>query len=424
MRPFPTSLAALGAVLSLLSPPGASAQQPAPETAQAIRVFLDCHHAACDPDHLRREIPFVDYVRNREDAAVHVLVTAQPTGPGGVEFSISFIGRERFAGSEEVVRYVSSRTDTIDEMRDGLTRTLRLVLLRYVAETGLAEHVQIFYTGPRRAALGAAELSDPWNLWVFRIGLSGSASGERSTNSFSLSGDVSANRTTEDWKLNLMVSGGLSESNFELSDTVTVTSTRRQYSGRALLVGSLSSHWSAGARASLSGSTFFNQDLTVRFAPALEYNVFPYAQSTRRQLRMLYAIGIAAFDYEEETIFNRTAETLWEQSLTMTLDLVEAWGLATVELEARSFLNDLHKNRVALSGNVDIRLVRGVALSVFGSVSHIADQLNLPKGGVTDEEILLRQRELATSFQYFVSLGVSFSFGSSFSTVVNPRFGG
>ena len=43
---------------------------------------------------------------------------------------------------------------------------------------------------------------------------------------------------------------------------------------------------------------------------------------------------------------------------------------------------------------------------------------------MTDEEILLRQRELATSFQYFVSLGVSYTFGSIFSNVVNPRFGG
>lgn len=38
------------------------------------------------------------------------------------------------------------------------------------------------------------------------------------------------------------------------------------------------------------------------------------------------------------------------------------------------------------------------------------------------EEILVRQRELATGYQYEVGFGVSYSFGSIFNNVVNPRF--
>ena len=87
------------------------------------------------------------------------------------------------------------------------------------------------------------------------------------------------------------------------------------------------------------------------------------------------------------------------------------------------YLSDFSKNRAALTGNTGIRVFRGLSVSVLGSVSHIADQLNLPKGGVTDEEILLRLRELSTSFQYFVSLGLSYTFGSIYSNVVNPRVG-
>ena len=91
----------------------------------------------------------MDYVRDREDAEIHVLVTTQPSGSDGVEFSINFIGRERFAESEEVVLYFSSQTDTADEVRDGLTRTLKMALLRYVAETAVAEQIQIFYSAPQ-----------------------------------------------------------------------------------------------------------------------------------------------------------------------------------------------------------------------------------------------------------------------------------
>ena len=39
-------------------------------------------------------------------------------------------------------------------------------------------------------------------------------------------------------------------------------------------------------------------------------------------------------------------------------------------------------------------------------------------------EVLLRQRELATGYRFFVSGGISYRFGSIFNNVVNPRFTG
>ncbi len=42
----------------------------------------------------------------------------------------------------------------------------------------------------------------------------------------------------------------------------------------------------------------------------------------------------------------------------------------------------------------------------------------------TDEEIVVRQRQLATSFRYYTSFGISYRFGAIFNNVVNPRFGG
>jgi len=45
-------------------------------------------------------------------------------------------------------------------------------------------------------------------------------------------------------------------------------------------------------------------------------------------------------------------------------------------------------------------------------------------GSATEEEILLEQRQLATQYDYFLSLGLRYTFGSIYSNVVNPRFGG
>jgi hypothetical protein len=40
------------------------------------------------------------------------------------------------------------------------------------------------------------------------------------------------------------------------------------------------------------------------------------------------------------------------------------------------------------------------------------------------EVILLRQRQLLTGYQYYFNFGISYSFGSLFNNIVNPRFGG
>lgn len=90
---------------------------------QAIGVFLDCQTLHCDFDHFRREITFVNWVRDRQDAHVHILGTAQETGGGGREFTFAFIGLREFAGRSDTLRYVSSNTDTEAEVRDGLVQT-------------------------------------------------------------------------------------------------------------------------------------------------------------------------------------------------------------------------------------------------------------------------------------------------------------
>src|SRR5258707_13691762 len=96
-----------------------SAQDSAP------RVFLDCPNSFCDFDYYRTEITFVNWVRDRQFAQMHVLVTTQQTG-GGQEYTLAFIGLERFAGTEDTLLYVSHTGDTQDDLRKGLGQVLRL----------------------------------------------------------------------------------------------------------------------------------------------------------------------------------------------------------------------------------------------------------------------------------------------------------
>jgi hypothetical protein len=52
----------------------------------------------------------------------------------------------------------------------------------------------------------------------------------------------------------------------------------------------------------------------------------------------------------------------------------------------------------------------------------IHDQLSLVKGALSDEDILLRLKQLSTTYGYYLSIGIGYSFGSSLSKAVNPRF--
>ena len=56
------------------------------------------------------------------------------------------------------------------------------------------------------------------------------------------------------------------------------------------------------------------------------------------------------------------------------------------------------------------------------STSLVRDQVYLAKTDLTDEEILIERRQLATDSRYRISFGFSYTFGSIFNNVVNPRF--
>ena len=98
--------------------------------------------------------------------------------------------------------------------------------------------------------------------------------------------------------------------------------------------------------------------------------------------------------------------------------------MSSVRSRGSQFLSDLSKNQISLFGITRVRLFRGLSFNFFGSVSRVRDQLFLPKGAASDEEILLRRRQLETSYTYRLSGGFTYRFGSIFNNVVNPRFGG
>ena len=107
----------------------------------------------------------------------------------------------------------------------------------------------------------------------------------------------------------------------------------------------------------------------------------------------------------------------------MALSLRERWGTVSLSLNGSEYLYDLRKYDAGLYGGISLQLVRGLSIGASGSYSQVHDQLYLPAAGASPEEILVRQRQLATQYTYYVYYGITYTFGSIFNNVVNPRFG-
>lgn len=394
--------------------------------AEALRVFLDC--GPCDDDFLRREITFVNYVRDRPDAQVHVLVTREGTGGGGRAWTLDFYGLQEFEGLDDQLVFYTSQDDTDDSERRALAQTLRLGLVRYAAQTSLGQRLEVSATpsgplgGARRNGNAQPE-DDPWNFWVFRTRVRVFVDAEEREDTKSFSGSFSANRTTDIWKIRIGVNGNYREDTFELTDS-TFTNVRRNNALDARFIRSVGEHMGIGFGGSAITSSFRNQDLTLRVAPAVEYNFFPYSESTRRQFTVSYSAGYNSFRYDEQTIFDLFEEDRINHAVQTSFEANEPWGESDVTVEFSQFLDQPDQRRFVLSGDLDIRLFRGFFLNLNGNSSLIGDQIYLARRDATDAEILVRQRQLATNYEWQFRVGFTYSFGSIFNNVVNSRFAG
>ncbi|MFH0989430.1 MAG: hypothetical protein V1799_05365 [bacterium] len=388
----------------------------------AIKVFLDCDF--CDENYIRTEITFVNYVRDRKEADVHIMVTLMSTGSEGTEYTFTLYGQGTFLGKNDTLLYISNKTDTPDMSRKGLVRVLKIGLMRYSMHTPLADYFSVSYNRPT----ASSRVTDKWNYWVFSISLNSNINGESHSNSENYSGSLSASRTTEDWKIRLSMSGNYSANNyeFEIDENTVIKSTfisRSQYINGSV-VKSLGDNFSAGLFGSAYSSTYSNMDLSVDLQPGVEYDFFPYSESTRRMLTLTYRAGISSNNYVDTTIYLKKSEILYRHSLSLALSLQQPWGQSSVSLNGSQYLHDLSKNSFSIYSSLSIRLFEGLSVRLYGGYSAIHDQVTLPKRELTVEDVYQRQRQLETSYSFWGSVGFSYTFGSIFNNIVNPRFGG
>ncbi len=406
-------------LLALISVPFVLFAQEADSTLEKLapKVFIDCQW--CDLDYIRTEINYVNYVYDRKNADIHIMITSQATGSGGTEYTLTYIGLGKFAAKQDTIVFATNQDDTQDIVRSKMVKFLKIGLVPYIAQTPLVKNMTVGYNKPS----GAMVKKDRWNNWVFRMRVSGWFNGEKSSRNQNIYGRLSADRITENWKIRLSLNVSADESKYKYGD-VWYKTTRKNKTFSALVVRSLTEHWSVGMWTGANQSTYMNIKVSYSLAPAIEYNIFPYSESTRREFRLLYRINAEHVNYEEETIYFKTQENLLSESLEMALDFKQPWGSVGINLTGSHYFHDFAKNRLSIFSNLSVRLFRGFSVNLYGGFSRIHDQLHLRAAGLSKEDVLLRRYALQTSYDYWGSIGIEYAFGSIFNNIVNTRFGG
>lgn len=382
-------------------------------------VYLDC--GSCDVTYIRTNITFVNYVRDQEDASIYLNITDQRTGGGGREYTLIFSEIDKPSGRVDTLRYSSPSSDTNDERRIGLNRYIKIGLIPFVTQTVAVRNLDIFYEAPEITD-DEKEIDDPWDNWIFDINLRSNMNGEASEFNFGLYSGLEAERTTYLWKIRARVRGSLRRRNVELSDR-TLNINRDWGDAWGMAGYSISDHATIALFSRARFSRTNNIALESYIAPAIEYNFFRYDEFQQRRFVVQYHIAPSYRRYFNTTIFLKDSELIMNQEISTRLRYDQRWGRIDVRMSGMHYFHDTSINSFEINPSFNIRIIRGLSVSLSGRYRIINDQLSLEAQiDPSDPDNIIRGTQRPTSYDYSISFGLSYTFGSIYNNIVNPRF--
>lgn len=395
---------------------------------EKIKVFIDCSRIGCDRSYIISEINLVDIVVERLVADVHVLITAQRAGGGGSGYQLIFYGQNDFRGKVDTLTFPTTAIATDAEVRETMVQYIKLGLVPYLSKTPYAADVVLDMKGNNKGRTAAGSTKDKWNYWVFRLGANGEFNGEQVYTSSRFSSDVSASRVTERLRAEIYVYGSKRRSKYEYSSgsnsTTEIEVENSDYGIYHNIVRAFNAHWSYGYQTNFTNNTFTNYRRRMYFNPAIEYNIYPYKEVNNRFFVIRYGLDVTQNRYYDTTIYNKLQETLYGHRFSIVLNMNQRWGTFNSGVYYRNYFNDWSIRSMGMNINLEARITGGLSFSIHASGGIIRDQVYLKKGGATEQEILTRRRQLASSYNYRSSFGLNYRFGSVLNNFVNPRFQG
>jgi hypothetical protein len=392
-----------------------------------LKVFVDCKNVHCDNNFIRTEITLVDFVLDRVAADVHLLITSTRTGNGGRSLQYIFFGQNENEGHTDTLLSNISPNATPVELRSEVVKKLKRGLFAFISHSPYADLVDINMKGSSATATNGINeaTKDKWNYWIFNVGTDGSYNADQVYKNTEISGHVSAHRNTEELKVGFSSNAGYNNATYTYEDrngqkkNVVINS---HYAIHHNLIKSITGNWSAGYEANYSNNTFSNNKRRLHGRAAVEYAIFPYADVNNKFFTLQYGVDVRQNNYYDTTIYNKISEVLWGHRLQAYLSLKQKWGNINSTLSYSSFLNDPRLNNLHGSLNVNVRITGGLSFSVHSRGGLVHDQVYLVRGKASEEDILVKRRQIASAYNFYTSIGLNFRFGSILNNFVNPRF--
>lgn len=391
-----------------------------------LRVFIDCNGFACDDVYMKSEIKIVDFLRERNDADVHLLISSRSTVGNAEQYKLIFYGQKKYAAYKDTLTFVTKQDDTQAEKREQLVHYIKAGLIPFLNKAGFAGSFSIEMK-KSKTTLAEPTSDDKWNFYVFNIGIDGEYSADRNYTSARLQENLSITRTTEKRRFGL---GGFASkyySVYKFEDSSGITKypvNNNDFGIYQYTVFSLGQHWSVGYVGRFTGNSFTNLNKKVYFHPLLEFNIFKYKDVYSRSFVIRYGPDNTFFEYNDSTIYNKKREQLLGHEVSANINFNQKWGSFSSSLYYRKYFSGDNFNSMGANVSLSLRLFSGFSFYVSANGSIIHDQVYLPKGGATQQEILIRRRQLASNFNYYTSTGLYYTFGSKLSNIVNPRITG
>jgi len=389
---------------------------------KALNVFLDCNY--CDMDYLRTELSLINYVRDRKESDVDIVSSSEQTGSGGNELTFVFIGRGKYNGQKDTLKTTITSFETEDGLRKKISQTLKLGLTRYIAKTPFASKLTISFakdTSHTATDVNVSPALDKWKSWVFTTSVSGTINKQALTDQLQFNPVFQISKVTPDWKVNLNYSTYYQDFTFLISgETIRAILRTETFSG--FYVKSLGEHFSVGIVPSFNTSTASNFKLQTKIGPGIEYSIFPYSESTHRQLRFLYLIYGVNNNYVDTTIYGKINQHIAAESFTLFTQFKQPWGSLTAQVTGEHYFYDPSKYEVNLQLALNLNLFEGFSVSINSYANIVHDQIYLPAAGPTSTDILLGLQTLASTYMFGTGIQLTYTFGSIYNNIVNPRF--
>lgn len=379
-----------------------------------IKAYIDCR---CDESYLKQQTSFLEYVRDQDLADIEIFILDVRNASGSRSFEIKIDGNNFFEDISSNAFVDGNPNDTSSSQRDRLLDELKVALIPFLKSKKYNYDLKV---DVKSNTNDAYDVDDKWKNWIFQLSGSYDSDEEesRKTNRYEVEFEI--DKVTEDWRIGIDLSRNESNRKFFNDDDV-YSSNRKTTSLRGRVVRSISNHFSAGAFFGAYQNTYENIDLNSYIAPAVEYSFFPYEDVLSKEITLAYRIGTGKRNYIQKTIYGFEKQRLTSQTLTLNIKFRQKWGNISSYINATQFLNDGSKKRFSLRSDLDIRVFEGLAVRLSGNINLIREQYSLAAGNTSIEDLLLQQRQIATDYKTGFSVGLSYTFGSIYNSIINTR---